>query len=568
MALSEQQIEDIIDYATGQIKSLVANYDIQTFESDKELQRMFVALSNLYDELDVVLSDYLPPSIFERYMQGVEQAQALLGAAGMGAVSLGSGGVQSIVQAPLHVEAISNIISDTMTDLAAATRTAKQYGIKELDKAFKEVQTEITNGLITGMTTKQMSKRVADKFGQRGMTSFVTVDGKHLPVDFYAKTVTRTKMQTAYNHGHLNRYEEQDVKHVEVSGNIPTCAECSVYRGVVFATSAGDDTFPHIDLHKTFPVHPNCRCNFRPYITKFKRKEDLEAAKEKARAFDPDTDARTKSEATKYDREQKAKQKARKQRLTFNKMQSKLGKDGPQSFKEFKSASKQQYHDWVAQMHKVDTTPSEENKEVEVIDYKALDYTTPDNFDDISNDYAHKIFDSMSDDEREAINAYTHDDYLEINKYTRDKTHGMLQSNEVEKYPEELGYIKAFAESLENMFDKYDVRLQDDVTLYRGVSEAEMADISRKIDFDDDEQMIYTLDNIKSVSSSRDEIDFFLGDGTGWTFEIKAPRDSRVLSVQNLSGLPSEREYLIQNGKQFEIANVDEVRRIVEVYLR
>lgn len=349
MALSEQQIEKLIDYANDQVRTLVANYDVETFENDKDLQRMYLALSNMYDELNVVLSDVLPPAIYESYIIGVMNAEQLLEVAGLGAIALGSTGVQGLVKAPVHLEAISAIVSDTLDDLAAAVRTAKKYGVKELDKAFKEVQQELANGMIAGMTTKQMTKRVGEKFGNIGMTSFVTSDGKHLPLDFYAKTVTRTKMQTAYNHGHLNRYKERDVKYVEVAGNIPTCAECSVYRGIVFATERGDD-FPYINLHKTFPVHPNCRCNFRPWIKKFKSDEDVENAKEKAKNFDPEKDARSKSEAKKYDANQKAKQQARKKRLTFNKMQARLGEDGPQSFNEFKNASKRQYHDWVAQM--------------------------------------------------------------------------------------------------------------------------------------------------------------------------------------------------------------------------
>ena len=349
MALSEQQIEKLIDYANDQVHTLVANYNVKTFEDDKDLQRMFLAISNMYDELNVTLSDILPPAIYEGYIAGVMQAEQLLEVAGLGAIALGSTGVQSLVKAPVHLEAISAIVSDTLDDLAAAVRTAKQYGIKELDKAFKEVQQEITNGMIAGFTTEQMIKRVGEKFGDKGMTSFITKDGKHLPLDFYAKTVTRTKMQTAYNHGHLNRYKERDVKYVEVAGNIPTCAECSVYRGIVFATERGD-SFPYIDLHKTFPVHPNCRCNFRPWIKKFKSDEDIGNALEKAKNFNPEKDTRSKSEAKKYDANQKAKQQARKKRLTFNKMQARLGEDGPQSFAEFKSASKRQYHDWVAQM--------------------------------------------------------------------------------------------------------------------------------------------------------------------------------------------------------------------------
>lgn len=349
MALSEQQIEQMIDYANDQIRTLVANYNIETFENDKDLQRMFIAISNMYDELDVALSDFLPPALYESYINGVKQAEKLLEVAGLGAVALGSKGIQTLVKAPVHVEAISRILSDTLDDLSAAVRTAKRYSVRELDKAFKEVKQELANGMIAGFTTEQMTRRVGEKFSEKGMTSFVTIDGKHLPLDFYAKTVTRTKMQTAYNHGHLNRYKDRNVKHVEVTGNIPTCAECAVYRGIVFATERGSD-FPYINLHKTFPVHPNCRCNFRPYITKFKSDEDIQNAKEKAKSFNLDDDTRSKSEARKYDANQKAKQKARQQRLAFNRMQARLGKDGPQSFKEYKNASKKQYYEWVAQM--------------------------------------------------------------------------------------------------------------------------------------------------------------------------------------------------------------------------
>ena len=66
--------------------------------------------------------------------------------------------------------------------------------------------------------------------------------------------------------------------------------------------------------------------------------------------FDPDKDTRTVNEATKYNGTQKAKA-ARKKRHSFNKMQSKLGKDGPQSFKEYKNASKKQYHEWIAKIN-------------------------------------------------------------------------------------------------------------------------------------------------------------------------------------------------------------------------
>ncbi|MEB8175278.1 phage minor capsid protein [Staphylococcus xylosus] len=316
------------------------------------MKYLYNQLNLLYKELGTTMADHLPATIINSYLKGLKQAEQLLERAGMGGIAMSTGGLQDLMQAPLHMESISNILSDTLTDLSAAFRTAEQYGHKNLDQAIYNVRNEIANGLITGMTTKQITQRVGEKFGKRGMTAFVTKDGKHLPVDFYAKTVTRSKLQQAENHGHLNRYQERKVKHIEVTGNIPTCGQCAAYRGIVFATEPGDK-FPYVDLYRLFPLHPNCQCNFRPYVVKFKSHEDIQQALDKSRMFDPDKDTRTVNEAKKYNATQKAKAAARKKRHSFNKMQSKLGKDGPQSFKEYKNASKKQYHEWIAKINKL-----------------------------------------------------------------------------------------------------------------------------------------------------------------------------------------------------------------------
>lgn len=351
MALSQEQIGKIIDYAYNQARTLVSRSDVN-IEDDEEINYLYSQLNLLYKELSNFMTEQLPASIYTTYVSGLKEAEQLLERAGMSGIALGTGGIQEVVKVPLHIESISNIVSDTMGDLAAAFRTAEVYGHKNLDQAIYDVRNEIANGLITGMTTKQITQRVGEKFGQRGMTAFVTKDGKHLPLDFYAKTITRTKLQKAENHGHLNRYKERKVKLIEVTGNIPTCAECAAYRGIVFATEPGDQ-FPYVDLHRLFPLHPNCQCNFRPYMVSFKSDEDVKQALEKARAFNPDADTRTVNEAKKYNAKQKAKAAARNKRLIFNKLKSKLGKDGPQSFKEYQNASKKQYHDWIAQMNKL-----------------------------------------------------------------------------------------------------------------------------------------------------------------------------------------------------------------------
>ncbi|MEN1893166.1 phage minor capsid protein [Staphylococcus nepalensis] len=352
MALTPEQIKKLSQFLKNQVKELVSGVNI---ENEKETQRMYLAIEKLFNDLGSSVQQEVPQTIYEQYANGLSNAQQQLIDVGL-ITSNGAFNVQNaIAQNFVHTEAITSIVTDTMLDLASAFRTAKMYSKSNVEVAVKDVQEEIAKGLMVGMTNKQMSQRVAKKFGEKGMTSFVTVDGKHLPLDFYAETVVRTKTQTAYNHSHLNRYAEDDVKHVYVTGNIPTCSECAKYRGHVFATERGDK-FPHINLFTTFPKHPNCQCNFRPYIIDFKSDDEVKRDLEHSKTFDESTDNRTKAEKEQYNTDQKAKAKARRNSLSYNKMRNRLGSEGPQTFKEYlqvKINDKAKYNEWVAQMKKV-----------------------------------------------------------------------------------------------------------------------------------------------------------------------------------------------------------------------
>ncbi|UXU48915.1 phage minor capsid protein [Staphylococcus arlettae] len=352
MALTPEQVKKLSQFLKNQVKELVSGVNI---ESEKDTQRMYMAIEKLFDDLGSSVQKEVPKTIYEQYAKGLSNAQQQLIDTGL-ITSAGNFNVQNaIAQQFVHTDAIVSIVTDTMQDLASAFRTAKKYSKNNVDVAIKDVQDEVAKGLMVGMTNKQMSQRVAKKFGEQNMTSFVTVDGKHLPLDFYAETVVRTKTQTAYNHSHLNRYAEDDIKHVTVTGNIPTCGECVRYRGHVFATERGDQ-FPYINLYTTFPKHPNCQCNFRPYIIDFKSDDEVKRDLEHSKTFDENKDSRTQAEIERYNTDQKAKAKARRNSLSYNKMRNRLGSDGPQTFKEYlqvKTNNKAKYHEWVSQMKKV-----------------------------------------------------------------------------------------------------------------------------------------------------------------------------------------------------------------------
>lgn len=540
MALTQKQLDAIVRYATEQITQVIEETNIY---DEKNTQRMYLAIQQIYDELGTVSTEQIPEMLQSAYVDGLQHAIEQLGRLGIGMLTSNET-IGDITQAPLHVEAISNIISDTLSDLKAAYRTANNYSIKHVQNAIDDVKQEIANGMIVGMTDKQIAQRVGNKFSEKGMTAFVTKDGKHLPLDFYANTVVKTKIQTATNHAHLNRYADLEVGYVTVTGNIPTCHECARYRDIVFSTKPGDPDFPYINLFTTFPKHPHCSCNFKPYIKKFKSDEQLQKDKDRAKQFDPNKDPRTENEKKRYDAEQKAKQKARQKRLAFNRMQAKLGKDGPQSFNEFKKASKWQYHKWVAQMNKFKVGKSTLNDNKDVTINSKEDNGSKENMEKELYNYSSTVWDKqLSQNEKQSINAYTTNVGKLINL-------ALLNDDDI------LPEIQEHIDNIQSAINKFD--LQNDLLAFRGLSKLEfdMIDVGEQITKSFLQFKSTTLSNdvakdfssMSAIDSGQDPFD-----NRRYGLIVNVPKGANGAYIKHLSDAPNENEFLLNKGVSYKV---------------
>lgn len=540
MALTQEQLDAIVRYATEQITQVIEETNIY---DEKNTQRMYLAIQQIYDELGAVSTEQIPEMLQSAYVDGLQHAIEQLGRLGIGML-MSNETIGDITQAPLHVEAISNIISDTLSDLKAAYRTANNYSIKHVQNAIDDVKQEIANGMIVGMTDKQIAQRVGNKFSEKGMTAFVTKDGKHLPLDFYANTVVKTKIQTATNHAHLNRYADLEVGYVTVTGNVPTCHECARYRDIVFSTKPGDPDFPYINLFTTFPKHPHCSCNFKPYIKKFKSDEQLQKDKDRAKQFDPSKDPRTENEKKRYDAEQKAKQKARRKRLAFNRMQTKLGKDGPQSFNEFKKASKWQYHKWVAQMNKFKVGKSTLNDNKDVTINSKEDNGSKENMEKELYNYSSTVWDKqLSQNEKQSINAYTTNVGKLINL-------ALLNDDDI------LPEIQEHIDNIQSAINKFD--LQNDLLAFRGLSKLEfdMIDVGEQITKSFLQFKSTTLSNdvakdfssMSAIDSGQDPFD-----NRRYGLIVNVLKGANGAYIKHLSDAPNENEFLLNKGVSYKV---------------
>lgn len=71
-----------------------------------------------------------------------------------------------------------------------------------------------------------------------------------------ASTIARTETSRCYYNGEIERYARLGVQYVEYLGAPDACDDCQEFIGRVFVLGSE----PH------HPMHPNCRCDYRPYF--------------------------------------------------------------------------------------------------------------------------------------------------------------------------------------------------------------------------------------------------------------------------------------------------------------
>lgn len=338
---NEQLLQYIQEIVTSIVEEISNSEDLTAEENQEELLSQ---IAFYLDEFDLTIEDVLPQMVIQNYFGGVDEATKQLDNAGVdveNALSLTSSGqVAQGFQRRIHMEAVEEILDDTLLDFRAAIRTTKRNASASINSALEAVKGDITRGIITGDTNRVVSKRVMDSFARNGLTSFTTVDGKNLPLDFYANTVVRTKTREASTKGHANRYEENDVGLVQINERADTCSVCAKYDGMVVSLTGEHEGFPTEDEIPLPPYHPNCRGTVRPYVIEFKSSDEVEREKNKWNNFNPEEDSRTASQKRAYEREQKARRQANEEKKQFMRWNGALGAENYKTLGAFRRAKR------------------------------------------------------------------------------------------------------------------------------------------------------------------------------------------------------------------------------------
>lgn len=318
--MKENQVKNMVLFMQRQISMLILTTNLL---DDKERNKMIRNINHIIEINHYNVTDLVGEELADEYQQELENAEALLEEQGLE--------LSTTLNAMAQDNAIRIIINDTMQDLSAAYRTARMNMTKNIEQTVEDVKEEIAKGIMYGNTRDKTTKRVQETFLKEGMTSFVTKDGKQLPLDFYSETVVRTKTRTARINAHVNTYEGYGVNLVEVVGASDPCPHCGAYHDMVFSTDGKDKRFPHLNVRDVFPLHPNCRCSVIPFVAQLEDEDVIQEKIELSKEFDPTKDRRTEEQKQAYNKMQNARRKARQEVKDYDKIKSVLGNDAPKT---------------------------------------------------------------------------------------------------------------------------------------------------------------------------------------------------------------------------------------------
>lgn len=348
--MNSKQLLEVIKSLKHEILDLLIN---QNMADDQIAQQTLSIINNTFSRLNLEIEDVIPEETLIAYFGGVDEATKALSVAGVKPVNglaasiSSSGKVASAFRNHVHLEAIAEITDNTMLDLKAAIRTARLNANASIETALESVKNDLKKGVIHGNTRKVTTQRVAESFAKEGMTSFTTVDGKKLPLDFYSEVVTRTNLKSANVQGANNRYLENGVGLVQIFERADGCSECAKYNGIVVSLTGEHKGFPTVQDAPLPPRHPSCRGSTRPFVIEYKTEKEIKDAKKKWENFNPNKDTRSKSNKAAYEKQQALNRKRNAEKKQYANYKAVLGDDAPKTLGGFRRSKASQSDNFI-----------------------------------------------------------------------------------------------------------------------------------------------------------------------------------------------------------------------------
>ncbi len=190
--------------------------------------------------------------VYNSYRRGVERARIQLRQAGYNIPTVEqSGGITSILSAPIHIERVGILFTRTFNDLKGITNA--------MDASISRV---LAQGMADGIHPRAMARQLVSVVrGGGGDLGITDTLGRYIPAARRARVLARTETIRAHAEAQLQEYKNWGVLGVNImaewmtAGDQRVCARCQANEGHRFTIE---------QARNMIPLHPQCRCAWVP----------------------------------------------------------------------------------------------------------------------------------------------------------------------------------------------------------------------------------------------------------------------------------------------------------------
>lgn len=193
--------------------------------------------------------------LYDSYKRGVMRARYEMQRAGMQIPSVeDSGGLEIILGAPFHIDAMGLVFTRMFTDLKGITEA--------MDSIISRI---LAQGLADGDGPRLLARKIVSAINGKDLGTLGITDrlGRFMPASRRAEILARTEIIRAHHVATIQEYRNWGVLGITVKGEWRTagddrvCTECEKLEGKIFTLD---------EIEGLIPLHPQCRCIALPYI--------------------------------------------------------------------------------------------------------------------------------------------------------------------------------------------------------------------------------------------------------------------------------------------------------------
>lgn len=205
-----------------------------------------------------------------RIVAGLQRHRASAVAEALGAAYGGAGAatarvlerasLKGSIAAAFERSGPSRALATLTRDLEGRLAAGDPRILRVSEDVFRSVIGEATQTAIeSGVTRRAAAQAALDRFASRGVTGFITTDGRAMNLASYTEMACRTAVLNASRAGRLDAMRERGHDLAIISGTGSGCQTCAPWEGQIVSLDGATPGYPTLDEAEGDGLfHPNC----------------------------------------------------------------------------------------------------------------------------------------------------------------------------------------------------------------------------------------------------------------------------------------------------------------------